>query len=198
MGNKTDLWLLKYALNFCIWIMLIKKITKITVGPPSSGFLWQLANKQKGACPPPTELECGSLTWDLIDRYVPFQIMSNQLNWPQVDSSRVEEINQGWSVETQRVWAPFWVSWLRLWVLEFLFLRNLQRFQLNIFHIDSMGCCLQTFRENNEFNQFWNKAVTTKCGKSEALSRCTVSKDKVSVLFDRVMICTGLVYCLFK
>ncbi len=118
MGNKTDLWLLKYALNVCILIMLIKN-KKITVGPPSSGFLWQLANKQKGAFPPPTELECGSLTWDLIDRCVPFQIMSNQLNWPQVDSNRVEEINQGWSVETQCVWAPFWVSWLRLWVLEF-------------------------------------------------------------------------------
>ncbi len=121
MANKTDLWLLKYALNVCIWIMLMKKKKKKKkpVGPPSSGFLWQLANKQKGACPPPTELECGSLPWDLIDRCVPFQIMSNQLNWPQVDSNRVVEINQGWSVETQCVWAPFWVSWLRLWVLEF-------------------------------------------------------------------------------
>ncbi len=27
----------------------------------SSGFLWRLANKQNGAFPPPTELECGSL-----------------------------------------------------------------------------------------------------------------------------------------
>jgi hypothetical protein len=30
-----------------------------------------------------------------IDRCVPFQIMSNQLNWPQVDSNQVVETSQG-------------------------------------------------------------------------------------------------------
>ncbi len=34
-----------------------------------------------------------------IDSCVPFQIMSNQLNVPQVDSNKVLEASQGWSVE---------------------------------------------------------------------------------------------------
>jgi len=50
-----------------------------------------------------------------IDRCVPFQIMSNQLNLLQVDSIQVLETSQGWSVETGRTWAQFWVSWQRLW-----------------------------------------------------------------------------------
>ena len=35
-----------------------------------------------------------------IDRCVPFQIMSNQLNLPQVDSNQVVETSQGGSMET--------------------------------------------------------------------------------------------------
>jgi hypothetical protein len=34
-----------------------------------------------------------------IDRCVPFQIMSNQLNLPQVDFKQVVETSQGWSME---------------------------------------------------------------------------------------------------
>jgi hypothetical protein len=45
-----------------------------------------------------------------IDRCVPFQIMSNQLNFPQVDSTRVVETSQGWSMETGCTWAQFRVS----------------------------------------------------------------------------------------
>jgi hypothetical protein len=45
-----------------------------------------------------------------IDRCVPFQIMSNQLNLPQVDSNQVVETSQGWSMETGCIWAQFRVS----------------------------------------------------------------------------------------
>ena len=43
-----------------------------------------------------------------IDRCVPFQIMSNQFNLPQVD--QVVETSQGWSMETGCTWAQFQVS----------------------------------------------------------------------------------------
>jgi len=61
-----------------------------------------------------------------IDRFVPFQIMSNQLNLLQVDSNQVVETSQGWSMETGCTWAQFWVSWQRLlmymWFFRFLVL----------------------------------------------------------------------------
>jgi len=40
------------------------------------------------------------------------------------------------------------------------FLINLQRLQTNFFYVVIMWYCLQNFKENNEFNQFWNKTVT--------------------------------------
>ena len=43
-----------------------------------------------------------------IDR--PFQIMSNQLNFPQVDLNKVVETSQWWSMETGCTWAQFCVS----------------------------------------------------------------------------------------
>ena len=46
----------------------------------------------------------------LTVRHVPFHIMSNQLNLPQVDSNQVVEMSQGWSMETGCTWAQFWVS----------------------------------------------------------------------------------------
>jgi hypothetical protein len=46
-----------------------------------------------------------------IDRCVPFQIMSNQLKLPEVDSNEVVETSQGWSMETGCIWAQFRVSW---------------------------------------------------------------------------------------
>ena len=52
-----------------------------------------------------------------IERCVPFQIMSNQLNLPQVDSNQVVETSQGWSMETGCTWAQFWVSKQRVWML---------------------------------------------------------------------------------
>ena len=45
-----------------------------------------------------------------IDRCVPFQIMSNHLNLPQVTSNEVVETSQGWSMETECSWAPFRIS----------------------------------------------------------------------------------------
>ena len=45
-----------------------------------------------------------------IDRYVPFQIMFNQLNLPQEDSNQVVETSQGWAMETGCTWAQFRVS----------------------------------------------------------------------------------------
>jgi hypothetical protein len=45
-----------------------------------------------------------------IGRFVPFQILSNQLNLPQVDSNQVVETSQGWSLETGCTRAQFWVS----------------------------------------------------------------------------------------
>jgi hypothetical protein len=45
-----------------------------------------------------------------IDRCVPFQIMSNQLNLPQVDSHQGIETSQWWSMETGCTWAQFWGS----------------------------------------------------------------------------------------
>ncbi len=101
-----------------------------------------------------------------IDRCVPFQIMSNQLNLPQVPN-QVVETSQGWSVETGCTWTQFWVSWQRLRILMymwffffFFFFFNLQTFLTNFFHVVIMGYCLQNFEENNELNWFWNKAVT--------------------------------------
>jgi hypothetical protein len=41
---------------------------------------------------------------------VPFQIMTNLLNLPQVDSNQVVETSQGWSIETGCTWAQFRVS----------------------------------------------------------------------------------------
>ena len=41
---------------------------------------------------------------------VPFQIMSNQLHSPHVDSKQVIETSQGWSMETGCTWAQFCVS----------------------------------------------------------------------------------------
>ena len=45
-----------------------------------------------------------------IDRCVPFQIKSNQLNLPQVDSNQLVETCQGRSMETWCTWAQFQVS----------------------------------------------------------------------------------------
>jgi hypothetical protein len=45
-----------------------------------------------------------------IDRCVPFQIMSNQLNLPPVDSNQVVEKSQGRSMETGSTSAQFRVS----------------------------------------------------------------------------------------
>jgi hypothetical protein len=41
-----------------------------------------------------------------IEGCVPFQIMSSQLNLPQVDSNQVEK-HQGWSMETGCTWPQF-------------------------------------------------------------------------------------------
>ena len=51
-----------------------------------------------------------STVWPYIDRSVPFRVMSNQLNLPQVDSNLVEETSQGWLMETGCTWAQFRVS----------------------------------------------------------------------------------------
>jgi hypothetical protein len=42
-----------------------------------------------------------SIVGPYIDRCVPFQIMSNQFNLPQVDSNQVVETSQGWSMEDE-------------------------------------------------------------------------------------------------
>ena len=42
-----------------------------------------------------------------MDRCVPFQILSNQLNLSQVDSNQVVETSQGWSMETGCTCAQF-------------------------------------------------------------------------------------------
>ena len=67
-----------------------------------------------------------------IDRCVPFQIMSNQLNLPQggLQLSCRNISSQGWSVETGCTLAQYLASWQRLcilmymWFLSFLFLIN--------------------------------------------------------------------------
>ena len=72
----------------------------------------------------------GLMTWSLlwhalstvgpyIDKCVPFQIMSNQLNLPQVDPvvNQVVETSQGWSIETGCTWAQLRVSQQRIWIL---------------------------------------------------------------------------------
>ena len=66
-----------------------------------------------------------------IERCVSFLIMSNQLNWSQVDSNQVVETSQGWSKEMGCIWAQFGVSLQRGWILagathfSFSFLINL-------------------------------------------------------------------------
>ena len=55
-----------------------------------------------------------------IDRRVPFQIMSNQLNLPQVDSNQVVDTPQGWSMETGCTWAQLRVSQQRVWILIYI------------------------------------------------------------------------------
>ncbi len=80
----------------------------------------------------------------------------------QVDTNKVVETSQGWSVETGCTWTQFWVSWQRLWILMYMgffslslfFLINLQRFQINLFQIVIMGYCLWNFMKNNELNPF--------------------------------------------
>jgi hypothetical protein len=52
-----------------------------------------------------------------IDRCVPFHIMSNQLNLPQVDSNQVVETSQGWSMETGCTWAQVRVSKQKVWII---------------------------------------------------------------------------------
>ena len=52
-----------------------------------------------------SDMHCGTL-----DRCVPFLIMSNQFNLPQVNSNQVVETSQGWSMETGCTWAQFQVS----------------------------------------------------------------------------------------
>ena len=52
-----------------------------------------------------------------FERCVSFQIMSNQLNWPQVDSNQVVETSEGWSKEIVCTWAHFGVSYQRGWIL---------------------------------------------------------------------------------
>jgi hypothetical protein len=45
-----------------------------------------------------------------IDRSLPFQIMSNQMNLRQVYSNQVVETSQGWSMETRCSLVQFRVS----------------------------------------------------------------------------------------
>ena len=55
-----------------------------------------------------------------IFRCMPFQIMSNQLNLPQVDSNQVVETSQGWSMETGCTWVQFWVPLQRVWIVMYV------------------------------------------------------------------------------
>lgn len=61
-----------------------------------------------------------STIWPYIDRCVHFQIMSNQLNFPKVDSSHAVEASDRWPVETGCTWAQFRVSLQRLWILLYM------------------------------------------------------------------------------
>jgi hypothetical protein len=50
------------------------------------------------------------LLWQAGSSCVPFLIMSNQFNLPQVDSNQVAETSQGCSMETGFTWTQFRVS----------------------------------------------------------------------------------------
>ena len=60
-----------------------------------------------------------------IDRCVPFQIMSNQLNLPQVDSNQGVETSQRWSREMGGTWANVIAVLMSMWYFSFYFLINL-------------------------------------------------------------------------
>ena len=83
-----------------------------------------------------------------IDRCVPFKIMSNQLNLPQVDSNQVVETSQGWSMETGFTWAQLSLidkglnTYVNKVLLFFLLLIHLQRFLKTCFHFVIMGYCV--------------------------------------------------------
>ncbi len=47
----------------------------------------------------------------------------------------------------------------------FVFFINLQKCKTYFFHVVIIRYCLQNVEENNEFNLFWNKAVTIKMWK---------------------------------
>ena len=84
-------------------------------------------------------VNCGTL----YRRCVPFQIMSNQLNLPQVDSNQVVQTSQGWSVDTECTWDQLlsvMAKAVSTYVLvRFLFLINLQKILKPLFHVCHYG-----------------------------------------------------------
>ena len=74
------------------------------------------------------------------DRSVPFQILSNQLNLPQVDSNQVVETSQGWSMETGCTELNF-KSHSKGSEFCILFVINLQKCLKTRFHSVLWGVC---------------------------------------------------------
>jgi hypothetical protein len=55
-------------------------------------------------------LTCTVNCWTLYWQVCAFQIISNQLNLPQVDSEQVVDKSQGWLMETRCTWKQFRIS----------------------------------------------------------------------------------------
>lgn len=80
------------------------------------------------------------LLWD--------QIISSQLNLPNVDSNQVVDKDDRWSVKTGCTRAQFYGKGFENSSMYFLFLCliNLQEFPANPFHSVSMGYCVQNHK----------------------------------------------------
>ncbi len=91
---------------------------------------------------------------------MPFQLMSNQLNLPQVDSNQVVDLKHNqWKHDAPELNFEYHGKGCENLHLVILFYINLLKFQTNFFHVVIMRYCLYNFEENKEFNTFWNKAV---------------------------------------
>lgn len=88
------------------------------------------------------DLQCSRNFSVPFPRSVPwynFQIMFNQLNLPQVDSSQVVETSDRWWVEAECAGAQFSVSLQRLWIYIFVIFLIFNKFKANFVY---MGICV--------------------------------------------------------
>lgn len=98
-----------------------------------------------------------------------FQIMSDQLNLPQVDSNQVVETSviisgNRMCLSSSRLWILMY-----MWFFFFFYIYICKRLQTNFYHNVIMGCLFFVVEENNDFNPCWNKQIQHNVEQREAL-----------------------------